>query len=183
MVSLTSVSHRFLLPFVLVEGGRGVIMATVSETEQSSQPSYVFVRPRHVLRTTLPTALKTGMVLRSPSGALFIVGDNGPSETREGTLWQSYRVFEPTGRYLWQSRTKVLDPITKVEGEGPLVNRGYVYAAVEAMDRLQSDREMRQSFDQVRFITGAAVKDDDLFDNRRVTKVDRQLGLAIGTLT
>lgn len=183
MVSLAKVGARFEIPFQVIAGGSGVIMAILSETEQASQPSYVFVQPRHVLRTPAQTALRVGMVIRSPSGSPFIVGGNGPSEHQSGTLWQSFRLFEPTGQYLWQRRSRVLDPITKQYREGPLGIIGTIWAALEQMDREQMDREMRNSFEQQRFITGAAILADDLIDNRAVTKVDKQLGLAIGVLT
>jgi hypothetical protein len=183
MVSLASVSRRFEIPFRVISGGAGVVMATLSETDQNSQPSYVFVQPRHVLRTPTLTALKAGMVIEAPSGAPFIVGLNGPSESHIGTLWQSFRLFEPTGQYPWVKRTKVMDPIAHVLREGPPVQMGLIWAALEPMDREQSDREMRQNFEQQRMITGADVKADDLVDNRAVTKVDKQLGLAIGVLT
>jgi hypothetical protein len=183
MVSLASVSRRFELPFQVIEGGSGVVMAILSETDQNSQPSYVFVQPRHVLRTPYPTALRAGMVIQSPGGSPFIVGANGPSEQREGTLWQSFRLFEPTGRYPLSRRTRIMDPIARQEKEGPIVPRGLIWAALEPLDREQSDREMRVNFEQSRFITGAAVADGDLIDNRAITKLDRQLGLAIGVLT
>lgn len=183
MVSLTSVSRRFELPFTVIEGGRGRVMAILSETDQNSQPSYVFVQPRHVLRTPAQTALRAGMVLRSPGGATFIVGENGPSEQVEGTLWQSFRLFEPTGRYRWERRSRVMDPIAKQYKEGPIELLGIIWAAVEPLDREQSDREMRVNFEQARFITGSPVASGDLIGNRTITKLDKQLGLRIGVVT
>lgn len=183
MVSLTSVSRRFEIVFTVIEGGRGQIKAVLSETDQNSQPSYVFVQPRHVLRTASPSALRAGMVIQSPGGSPFIVGENGPSEQREGTLWNSYRLFEPTGRYLVSRRTKIMDTIAKQYREGPVQPISYIWAAMEPLDREQSDREMRVSFEQSRFITGATILPGDLIDNRAVVKVDRQLGLAIGVVT
>lgn len=183
MVSLASVSRRFEVPFTVIEGGRGIIMAQLSETDQNSQPSYVFVQPRHVLRTPFPTALRAGMVIRSPGGSPFIVGENGPSEQREGTIWASFRLFEPTGRYELTRRSKVMDPIAKQYREGPPVKVGEIWAALEPLDREQADREMRVNFEQSRFITGSPVAPGDLIANRAITKVDRQLGLAIGVLT
>lgn len=183
MVSLASVSRRFELPFTVIEGGSGVVTGILSETDQNSQPSYVFVQPRHVLRTPALTAIKPGMVIKSPSGAPFIVGANGPSEQREGTLWQSFRLFEPTGRYRWSQRTRVKDLITKQDREGPIVDKGLIWAAMEPLDREQSDREMRVDFEQSRFITGAPIQPSDLIDNRVISKVDKQLGLAIGVVT
>lgn len=183
MVSLTSVAKRFELPFTVVEGGRGRVLGVLSETEQSAQPSYVFVQPRHVLRTMAKTALRAGMVIMSPSGARFIVGNNGPSEQQEGTIWQSFRLFEPTGRYHWQRRTQTIDPITRMKTEGDPESLGFRWVALEALEREQSDREMRATFEQMRFITGADIKNGDLIDNRIVSKVDKQLGLAIGIVT
>ena len=183
MVSLKTVGERFDILFRVIDGGSGLVTGILSETDQNAQPSYIFVNPRHVLRTAYPTAVRIGMVLETMSGTKFIVGDNGPSENWRGTLFQSFRLFEPTGQYSWKRRTQVTDPITKAKREGPLQDLGMIWAAIESMDREVNDSRLRQSFEQNRFITGAPVKSDDLIDNRAVTKVDKQLGLQIGVLT
>jgi hypothetical protein len=183
MVSLKTVGERFEIPLQVIEGGSGTIMGVLSETDQNAQPAYVFVQPRHVLRTAFPTALKIGMVLRTTAGSTFIVGDNGPSENARGILFQSFRLFEPTGRYLWQRRKRRIDPITKAERDDGLEDKGMVWAAIEAMEREVNDSRLRTSFEQSRFITAAPLRSDDLLDNRPVTKVDKQLGLSIGVLT
>lgn len=183
MVSLASVGARFEIPLRVIEGGTGEVRGVLSEAEQTSQPSYVFVQPRHVFRVRLPCALRSGMVVRSPLGETYIVGDNGPSENAKGALWQSYRLFEATGRYIWSRRTRITDPITKTEREGPIQPIGLIWAALEVMDRTESDREIRIDYTQSRFIAGVAVGRGDLIDNRSVSRVDRQLGLAIGVVT
>lgn len=183
MVSLASVGERFEIPFTVIEGGQGVVSAVLSETNQNEQPSYIFVQPRHVLRATFPTAIRSGMVLRSPAGAVFIVGDNGPSETYRGALWQSFRLFEPTGRYTWQRRKKKIDPITKLSRDDGMQDMGFIWVAIEPIEREAFDVTLRTSFEQTRFITGASIAADDVVDNRTVTKVDKQLGLSIGVLT
>lgn len=183
MVSLASVGERFEIPFSVVEGGQGLVTGVLSETNQNEQPSYIFVQPRHVLRTTLPSAVRNGMVLRSPEGSTFIVGANGPSETYRGALWQSFRLFEPTGRVFWHRRKKRIDPITKLERDDGLELMGTIWVAIEPIEREAYDVTLRSSFEQTRFITGAEIKADDLVDNRTVTKVDKQLGLSIGVLT
>lgn len=184
MASLKNVGNRFSTFFHVIDGGTGVVRGELSETEQNSQPSYVFVAPRHVFRTKHPSVVKPGMVLRSPAGEVFIVGDNGPSETRFGTIWESFRLFEATGQYLWTRRNKVIDPITKQERDtGVPLPLGLIWAALEPMDRLQIDREIHISFDQARIITGSPIRLDDLVDNRPVTKLDKQLGVSIGVLT
>ncbi|MGN6820277.1 MAG: hypothetical protein ACTHJR_16560 [Sphingomonas sp.] len=176
-------NRRFEVPFTVVQGGSGQVNAILSETDQQAQPSYIFVQPRHVLRTDFPTGLRSGMVVRAPGGQVFICGDNGPSETHEGTIWQSFRLFEPTGKYLWQRRMKVIDPITRLPMDDSLQTLGTIYAAIEPIDREAFDRQIRVNFEQVRFITGSPVQDDDLIDNRAITKVDKQLGCYIGVLT
>lgn len=183
MVSLKLAAKRFELMFSVVEGGSGQFRGVLSETDQNSQPSYIFVRPRHVLRVMPECPIAAGAVVRSPSGAVFILGDNGPSEHVSGPLWKSFRLFEPTGRYMWVRRSKVKDPITRQDREGPPQDMGLIYAAIEPMDREAADREIRANFEQARFIAAADIRSDDLIGNRAVTKVDRQLGLAIGVVT
>ncbi len=183
MVSLKSVTDRFEIMFRVIQGGDGVVTGLLSETDQNAQPAYIFVQPRHVLRTKFPTALRVGMVIRTQAGSVFLVGDNGPSESYRGVLFQSFRLFEPTGQYLWQRRRKTIDPITKTERDAGLQDLGMIYCAIEALEREVLDSKLRQSFEQSRFITGALVKGDDLIDNRPITKVDKQLGLQIGIIT
>lgn len=180
---LKTIGERFHIPFSVIDHGAGTVVGTLSETDQSSQPSYVFVRPRHVFRTPSPTAVTSKMVIQSPFGDKYLVGANGPSDTWRGQLWQSFRVFEVTGQYSWKRRGKVKDPITKTDRDGPPQEMGPIWAVIESLDREQSDREMREFFEQSRFITGHPVKQGDMLDNRSVSKVDEQLGLYIGILT
>jgi len=183
MVSLTSVNYRPEVTFTLLSGGAGVVRGILTEAEQNAQPSYVFTQPRHVLRTRHPSAVRAGMVMRSPGGAPFIVGENGPSEQREGTIWNSYRLFAPSGQYVWTRRTTVLDTITRQQKEGEPEQLGLIWAALEPLDREQADLSMRVSFEQLRFITGADIQPLDMIDGRPISKVDRQLGLSIGVLS
>lgn len=184
MASLKTVGSRFDTLFVVIAGGSGYIRGELTETEQNSQPSYVFVAPRHVLRTRFPTPVKAGMVIRAPAGDVFIIGENGPSETSKGTIWQSFRLFEATGQYNWTRRKMVIDTITKQEKDtGQRENLGLIWAALEPLDRQQVDRELHYAFGQSRIITGAPIHSDDIVDNRTVSKLDKQLGLSIGLLT
>lgn len=183
MASLTKVGRRFEVPFTIVEGGKGVIRGVMSEADQKQIPVYAFVNPRHVLRTPVQTALRASMVLRSPAGTHFIVGNNGPSEQPEGTLWMSWRLFEATGLYKWERRKKTTDLVTRLERDDGLQDMGLVWAAVEPLDREIGDFRMSASFEQARVITGRPVKHDDLFDGRKVTRAETTLGVTIGTLT
>ena len=183
MVSLTSVGRRNEILFTIVEGGNGVIRGTIAEADQGQIPSFQFIPARQILRTPMATALKLSMVIRSPAGVHYIVGENGPSEQPEGTLWQSWRLFETTGRYAWKRRVKVIDPVTELERDNGFEDMGLIWGAVEPLDREVGDFRMSASFEQARFITGQPIKHDDLIDDRKVSRADAILGVRIGTLT
>lgn len=184
MSKLADLGSRFETYYRLIDGGVGVIPGILSETNQTDQPSYVFSAPRHVFRVRTGSLLRAGMVIQSPLGAKFIVGDNGPSESWRGSLWNSYRLFAVTGQYSWTRRQTTVDPVTRLKIEDPQpVVIGQIWAALEPLERELTDREMRQNFEQMRLITGATVLADDMVDNRRITKVDKQLGLSIGIVT
>lgn len=183
MASLSKVGRRFEVPFTIVEGGSGVVRGVVSEADQKQIPVYAFVNPRHVLRTPLKTALRSGMVLRSPAGTHYIVGNNGPSEQPEGTIWQSWRLFEATAQVQWKRRVKVIDTITQLERDDGYTDPVTIWAAIEPIDREVSDFRMSASFEQSRVITGKQILHDDLINDRKVTRAESALGVTIGVLT
>lgn len=167
----------------VVEGGSGVVRGLLTETDQTQIPAYTFVNPRRILRTKAKTAIKLGMALRSPSGEVYIVGENGASDGPDGTIWQSWRLFEASGQYEWKRRTKIVDQITKQPREGQLVDMGLIWAAVEPLDREAPDRRMRTSHEQDRFLCGADVQPDDMVNGKKVIRADIVLGIKLGTLS
>lgn len=183
MVSLKSVGLRNEIPFTVIAGGSGVIRGEITEADQKQIPVYAFVNPRHVLRTHGPSALQLGMVIRSPEGVIYIVGENGPSEQPQGTLWQSWRLFEATGQRMWTRRGKVIDPVTQMEREGAEIEMGMIWVALEPLEREQNDFRMSASFEQSRLITGADVTHDDLVGGRKVTRAEKVLGVTIGVVS
>lgn len=183
MARLAKVGARFRIPLQIVESGSGTIMGEVTEADQKQIPVYAFVNPRHVLRTAAASPVKTGMVIRTPAGQHFIVGSNGPSEQAEGTLWQSWRLFEATSKVSWQRRKKIVDTVTQLERDDGLEDLGTIWAAIEPLDREVSDFRMSASFEQSRVITGKTIKHDDLIDGRKVTRAEPTLGVIIGVLT
>lgn len=183
MVSLKSVQTRFEVPFEVVEGGSGMFNGVISEAEQSAQPTYIFIQPRHVLRVKAPTALALGVVVRAPSGAEYLVGDNGPSEHPQGVLWESFRLFEVTKPVRWERRVKVTDVVTGLPRDSHLQLLGTPRMCLEPMDREAFDRRLRSSIEQSRFMTGAAVEADDVLDGRPVIRADVMLGVTIGIVS
>lgn len=183
MARLSKVGPRFRIPLTIVEGGSGIIHGEVTEADQKQIPVYAFVNPRHVLRTPALSPVKTGMVVRTPAGQHFIIGSNGPSEQPEGTIWQSWRLFEATAKVQWQRRKKIVDLITRQERDDGLEDMGMIWAAIEPLDREVGDFRMSASFEQSRVITGKQVKHDDLINGRKVTRAEPTLGVIIGVLT
>lgn len=182
MVSLASVTDRFVTDVTVIAGGSGTLRGVVSETDQGQVPSYIFVSPRHILRTRHPSAARLGMVVRTPGGEVFIVGDNGPGEHAQGVLWDSFRLFRATEQVDWQRCTTTIDPVTRQKTDGPLAELGKIWIAIEPTDREEAERRMNTSFERARFITAADVKADDLVGGYDVIRSDRQLGLKIGFL-
>lgn len=183
MVSLKCVSHRFETSFEVLEGGSGTLPAVLSEAEQGSQPAYIFISPRHVLRVRLPSALRAGMVIQSVIGDKYIVGENGGSENGRGVLWDSFRLFEAKRTVLWQRRVKVLDPITQLLRDDGLQTLGRPWVALEPLERESLDRKIHASIEQSRFICGADILADDLLDGQPVTRSDLMLGVKVGVIS
>lgn len=182
MVSLVSVQSRFEVPFTVIENGTGIVKGVVGEAEQNSQPSYVFSPPRLVLRTKVDSLVRPGLVLLSPAGHRYIVGYNGPSENIRGALWNSFRLFNATNYVLWQRRSKIIDPVTRLEQDSGLAVVGYAWVAIEPIDRETLDRKVHGSFESSRYIAAARIMADDVLDGRTVTRAEDQLGLRIGTM-
>jgi hypothetical protein len=183
MSRLRDVAEKFATFFTIIAGGSGLVRGALSPANLNEQPAYLFITPRHVFKTPFPTALKPGMVLRSNGGEVFIVGENGPSDTFKGMLWQSFRLFEATGQYEWARGKEYQDQITHLKTKGKPEVIDTIWAALESLDREVADREMRVNFEQRRVITGSPIKVGDTVDNHTVSKVDKQLGLWIGVLT
>lgn len=183
MVNLVSVADRFEIPFNVIEGGSGTFRGVISETQQNSQPSYVFSPPRLVLRVKAAGLLQPGVTIQSPEGIVYLVGYNGPSETQAGHMWDSFRLFKASDKVSWQRRTKVTDVVTGLDRDIGLQSMGSVWSVIEQIDRETLDRKIHSSFEQARYICSASVQADDVLDNRQVIRSDVQLGLTMGVLT
>lgn len=183
MVKLATTHPRWHIPLTVIEGGSGIVHGLLAETDQTQIPAYTFVNPRRILRTHFKCALRTGMVVRSPSNEVFVVGENGASDYHGGTLWQSWRLFEASGQYDWIRRTSFIDPVTHLPREGEPENMGKIWVAVEPLDREAPDRRMRTSHEQDRFICGADIHSDDMVHGKKVIRVDHVLGVQLGILS
>lgn len=183
MTKLAQLHRRFAIPLKVIEGGRGTIHGVLTETDQTQIPAYTFVNPRRILRTDPKTAIRAGMAVQSPSGEVFIVGDNGPSDAPGGTLWQSWRLFEATQQVTWTRRSFIIDPVTEMKREGQPQDLGKIWCLIEPLDRETPDLAMRASHEQDRVLCGADIQNDDIVNGKKVIRADRVLGVRLGTLT
>lgn len=183
MVSLKLAAARFEIPFVLVENGAGIFHGVLNEASQDTNRANIFTEPRRTLRVRSNLLVQPGMVVRAPSGEIFIVADNGASDVPEGTLWNSFKLFRATQRVHWVSRGKRTNPVTLLPEDGPPVDRGMIWATIEPVPREAIERRMHVSLEQAQFIAGAPIQRDDTLDGRPVMRSDNILGVRIGNLT
>jgi hypothetical protein len=123
------------------------------------------------------------MVIKSPAAGIYIVGDNGTSETSKGVLWQSFRLFEAKRTARWERRVKTVDPVTRLARDSHLEYLGDPWVAIEPMEREVLDRKIHASIEQNRFISGANILSDDILDGQQVTKSGVMLGVRVGVLS
>lgn len=178
MPSLQKVNDRFLERIEVIEQGSGFFLGIVDEPSQGTIPAYQFTSPRRLVRTNPGVPLKSGMVIRTKAGAIYIVGDLGDADD----IFQSFRLFEVTGQYAWQSRGKTIDPVTELPTDNGLVNNGLIWGTYEPGSQEVFDRQLHLDMETGRFITNALIKRDDVVDGKRVTRVDHVLGLQLANI-
>ena len=166
----------------VVENGSGQLKGVIADIAQGTVPGNVFTEPRTILRTTLPTALRAGMVLQTRGGTIYIVGENGPEEYGDWTVFQSWRLFPATRRVLWRRSTTTTDVLTQLQESGPPEDMGYIHVLIEPIDRTTLDRKTHVNFEERRFVSGSPVKAGDLLEDRLVSRVDVEQGVYVGVL-
>lgn len=183
MLSLKGADERFKTAFEVIENGAGVFTGVIDEISQSQVPSYVFSSPRRLLRIERLLPINTSMVIRTAGGTTYLVGQHGDSESTEGVVFRSFRLFEPTGRYKWERPVRALEPVTGLkqsESLQPMVP-AMIWGSYEPTQEA-FDREYHVANETARFITNQPVQRQDRIGGKDVIRVDKQLGLYIATL-
>ena len=183
MLSLDNADERFKTRFEIIENGSGVFSGIIDEISQTQVPSYVFSPPRRLLRVDKLLPINTRMIVRTQGGTVFLIGQHGDSETTQGTVFRSYRMFQATKRYHWQRRVSTVNKLTKLpETDGVQdMTPPYIWGSYEPTPE-QFDRETHVSIETARFITNHPIQRQDRIDGKDVVRVDEQLGLFIATL-
>lgn len=179
MPSLQKVNNRFLTRIQVIENGQGFFQGIIDEPNQGTIPSYQFTNGRRILRTNPGTPVKPSMVLKTKGGDTFITATLGDDDD----IFDSLRLFETTGRYKWQTRGKIIEPITGLPQDDTLVDMGMIWGAYEPASREVFDRQLHLNMESGNFITNAKVKRDDVIDGKRVIRVDNVLGITLAVIT
>lgn len=181
MTLLSSADARFASQLTVLEGGSGLFKGIITEPSQGEAPAYQFNNPRRILRVRDGVPVKTGMVIQSQDGAIFMVAEHGASSKQGDILFRSFRLFEADRRFSWQTRQSTIDPVTRLPRDIGLSDPVMIYGAYEpAPERF--DRQVRASFETARFITNRKVGLNDMVDDKKVSRVDEQLGIYLVTL-
>lgn len=178
MPSLRKANDRFTHRLEIIEGGSGFFQGIIDDPVQGALPSYQFTNGRRILRVNPHAPIDAGIVIKTKGGSTYVVGDLGDADE----IFQSYRLFEVTGKYLWQSRGKTIDPVTKLPQDSGLVSKGMIWGAYEPISREVFDRQLNINNESGNFITTAKVQRDDVIDGKRVTRVDHVLGIQLAVL-
>lgn len=184
MLTLDSADEKFKTRFEIIENGTGVFHAIIDEISQNQVPAYVFSLPRRLLRIDKNLPLSTRMILRTQGGTIFLIGRHGDSETFQGTVFRSFRLFEATQKYHWQRRVLKANRLTGLAESESLqdMQPAYIWGSYEPTPEA-FDRETHVANESARFITNHPIQRQDRVDGKDVIRVDEQLGLFIATLS
>ena len=177
MPSLRDVKHRFGTLLTVIEGGSGTFTGVISETTQGNSAPASMASPRRVLRVGIDVPVKAGMVIRNPIGTSFMVATDGDS----GDNFRSFKLFEAPQQFTWSKRGKKIDPITNLQTDAGLLPQPLIWGAYEPGQET-FDRQLHMSIESGRLLTTAPVQRDEMVDGKRVSRVDRLLGLNVLTL-
>lgn len=179
MPSLRKVNDRFLTRIEIIDKGSGFFHGIIDEPSQGTIPSYQFTNGRRILRMNPGVPVKASMVIKTKNGATFITGNLGDDDD----VFKSFRLFEATGKYHWQTRGKTIDPVTNLPEDTGLVDKGLIWGVYEPASQEVFDRQLRLDMETGNFITNASIKRDDVIDGKRVTRVDNVLGVKLAVLS
>jgi hypothetical protein len=183
MLSLASIDDKFNIRFEVLENGVGVFSGIIDEIVQNQAPSFIFVPPRRLLRVPAELPVREGMVVRSQGGAIYMIAEHGESESFQGTVFKSFRLFPTHEKFKIERRVKNIDIVTGLEADSEKpVEVANVWGAYEPLQE-QFDRETRVAAETARFITNWPIAREDIVAGKRVFRVDKQLGLYIATLS
>ena len=177
MTRLARVGRRFEIDFSVPATGQ-TFRGVIDEPPSGEPPAQRFNIPRRILRVRLPNVAEIGQLVLTPSGVEYLVSDHGYSESRDDVLFRAFRLFAITDHLLWEQRTLTKHPVSGVDVDGVMANRGLLAGSFEP-DRVTFDKGIEASFPTSHWVCFADVKVDDRVNGLKVVRVDDVLGVKL----
>jgi len=182
MLSLASIDDKFNIRFEIIENGSGVFHGILDEIVMNQAPSFVFVAPRRLLRVPAGLPLNTAMIIKSEAGTNYMLGEHGFAESFQGTVFNAFRLFPTSSKFALMRSSTRADLVTGLETNDRVEPIANIWGSYEPTPE-QFDRELRVAAETARFITNHPIERGDIIDDKKVFRVDKELGLYIATLS
>lgn len=173
---LSKTRTKFDIPFTVIDNGSGTFHGALEDLALSGGSTLEWVAPRRILKVPVDLPLRGGMVIESPQGIKYMVAFYSPSETSQGEPFRAFKLYQATVIASLSRRTKVIDPRTQLEREGPMGPKKDIYASFEPLQEA-FDRELRIPNEKTRLVTNEHIKEGDIINGETVIEAHEFLGL------
>jgi hypothetical protein len=119
------------------------------------------IRLMHMLK---PCLMNPGDVLRTEDGSMvmLMLAEQGQD------IYTTFQAALVTTQFSWSRKSQILDPVSKVMRDGPVVQLGGVYAYFDRPIDVQLEKLVQS---QYQFFTGQSVRQGDTVGGKLVSKV------------
>lgn len=166
-------SSRFQQYFTHEKGH--TLRGSIQPVEDSKIYNDDYFAVRQIIRVFSPARPKPGEVIRDTLGQHYLLG-----ELDSRGIYHAYRTYPTNAQLEWTRQETEIDPLTQLEknlGEPTFLGHLHVLSEVVVREDRGGDIKTREPV--TRILTGAKVEMDDFLGGKRVTKINRALGIAV----
>lgn len=154
------------MPYRTLGSVRFTAQISTSKMGTSGQESY------RLMSVKKPCYVRNGDVVFGPDDTVMILMDHPQSVS-----WaKMFKVAHVAKAGVWKRPIKILDPVAKVWRDNGYENLGWLYLNFESPTDLDFDKLNDTKY---KFITGQAVKLDDMVDGKVVKKIVKIYGVKV----
>ena len=140
-------------------------------------PAEAFSEPRLLLRVRPQEIVSPTMTIVDAGSRRYIVANHDLVLDNDTTISRTFRLYRATHRVSWKATTKTLEPVTGLPRDGPLIEKGPIWAMIETFGKEEVDRSLHIGVDRRRLITGASIALGDQVDNGVVKRLTPIYGI------
>lgn len=149
--------------------------ALIQRPPDIDRPGAEFTYPSPTLRVPVGSLVKSGQVVRIPSGDHYLVADHSAT-----TDWVTHHLFRCDRQVPWGRFTMTADPVTKVMHQSPTpATLGNPWVMWERVRREFTDLTIRVSQETLLVAVGAQVELNDILNSMKVVRKSHALGVTI----